>query len=166
MRRSSYILLALGGVMTGVSGGATHAATSTSAFNMALSIQAECRLASISDMPFGTTGVIHDAQTQTATISVQCTSPTPYIISLDSGTGAGATTLVRRMTGSTGGTIDYSLYRDSAHTQPWGIMPNIDTLSATGSDDVQTHSIYGRVPPHATPAVGTYSDTVQVTITY
>ena len=42
----------------------------------------------------------------------------------------------------------------------------IDTVSATGTGMTQSLSIYGRVPPQATPRPGAYADTVTMTVTY
>jgi spore coat protein U-like protein len=39
-------------------------------------------------------------------------------------------------------------------------------VSATGNGADQTFTIYGRVPAQTTPAPGTYTDTVTVTVTY
>lgn len=145
---------------------AAQAGTSTSQFKVTLTVQAECKLTSASDIAFGTTGVIQSALTSTGTIGVQCTNTTPYNIGLNAGAGAGATVTTRRMSASTGATIDYALYRDSGLTQVWGDTVNSNTLSGTGSGAVQTHTVYGRVPAQTTPAAGNYTDTVQVVVTY
>lgn len=142
------------------------AGTSTSQFRVTLTVQAECKLTSATDIAFGTTGVIQQAINSTGTIGVQCTNTTPYNIGLGAGAGSGATISTRRMSSGGGATIDYSLYRDSAAAQVWGDTVNSNTLSATGSGAVQSHTVYGRVPVQATPAPGNYADTVQVTVTY
>lgn len=41
-----------------------------------------------------------------------------------------------------------------------------DTLAGTGNGNVQNLTVYGRVPPQATPAAGVYTDTVAITVTY
>lgn len=140
--------------------------TSTSQFKVTLTVQAECKLTSTTDIAFGTTGVIQSVLTATGTLGVQCTNTTPYSIGLNAGTGAGATVTARKMTAGAGATIDYSLFRDSAHTQVWGDALNSNTLSGTGNGAVQAYTVYGRVPVQTTPAAGNYSDTVQVTVTY
>jgi spore coat protein U-like protein len=142
------------------------AATATGQFQVTLTLQAECRLASTSDLAFGASGVIQTAINATSTLGVQCTNTTPYNIGLSAGAGAGATVTARKMTSGAGATVTYGLYRDTAHTQIWGDTVSSNTLSGTGSGAVQTNTVYGSIPVQTTPAAGTYSDTVQVTVTY
>ena len=102
---------------------------------------------------------------QSSTIQAQCTNSTPYNIGLNAGTGAGATVTTRKMT-SGAIAIDYSLYRDVARSQVWGITIGTNTVSATGNGSTQNHTVYGRVPVQTTPDPATYSDTINVTVTY
>ncbi|HEY0178451.1 MAG TPA: spore coat U domain-containing protein [Dokdonella sp.] len=143
-----------------------RAATATSQFRVTLTLQAECKLTSASDLAFGTDGVIDATITATSTIGVQCTNTTPYNIGLNAGTGAGATVTTRKMTAGTGATVNYQLFRDSARTQVWGDTVNSNTQAGTGTGVVQSYTVYGSVPVQTTPAAGAYSDTVQVTVTY
>lgn len=70
------------------------------------------------------------------------------------------------MTGPASATIGYALYRDSGRTQNWGETVGTDTVAGTGDGNVQAITVYGRVPAQATPGVGTYTDSVTVTVTY
>ncbi|WP_322965465.1 Csu type fimbrial protein [Sphingomonas fuzhouensis] len=142
------------------------AAQQSTQFQVSMTIQAECRLTSASDLAFGNTGVIQAAITSTSTIGVQCTNTTPYNIGLNAGAGAGATVAARRMTSGSGATVVYELFRDPARAQIWGNTAGTDTLAGIGNGAVQTLTVYGRVPAQATPAAGSYTDTVQVTVTY
>jgi spore coat protein U-like protein len=153
--------LVIAGLPTGAQAG-----TSTSQFKVTLTVQAECKLTSTTDVAFGNTGVIQSVLSATGAIGVQCTNTTPYNIGLNAGTGSGATAATRKLTSGAGATIDYSLYRDSAHTQVWGDSIGSNTLAGTGNGAVQSHTVYGRVPVQNTPAPGAYSDTVQVVVTY
>lgn len=147
--------------------GATPAfAQQSTQFQVTLTIQAECRLTSASDLAFGNTGVIQTAITSTSSIGVQCTNTTPYNIGLSAGAGAGATVDTRRMTSGAGATVAYQLFRDAGRTQIWGNTVGTNTLAGTGNGAVQTLTVYGSVPPQTTPAAGSYTDTVQVTVTY
>jgi spore coat protein U-like protein len=141
------------------------AATAISTFNVAMTLQAECRIASTTDLLFGTIGVISNPVTANSTIGVQCTNATPYNVGLDQGLGTGATVTNRLLT-SGGATLSYGLYRDTGYSQNWGQTVGTDTVSGTGSGGVQNLTVYGRVPSQATPAPGTYTDTIHVTITY
>ena len=39
-------------------------------------------------------------------------------------------------------------------------------VGATGSGVSQSFTVYGRVPAQSTPAAGSYTDTIKVTVTY
>lgn len=90
---------------------------------------------------------------------------TPYNIGLDAGTGTGATVAVRKMT-SGANAVNYSLYSDSGHTTVWGNTVGTNTVAATGNGSTQSYTVYGRVTAQTTPAPGTYTDTITVTVTY
>jgi len=141
-------------------------AQQTTQFQVTLTIQAECRLTSASDLAFGNTGVIQAAITSTSSINVQCTNTTPYNIGLNAGAATGASVTTRRMTSGAGATVAYELYRDTGRTQNWGNTVGSDTVAGTGNGAIQTLTVYGRVPAQNTPAAGSYADTVQVTVTY
>ena len=143
-----------------------QAATATSQFQVTMTLQAECKLTSASDLAFGTSGVIQAAINSTSAIGVQCTNTTPYNVGLSAGAGTGATVALRKMTSAGGATINYQLFRDSGRSQTWGDVIGTNTASATGNGAVQTMTVYGAVPAQTTPAAGAYTDTVQVTVTY
>ncbi|MGX5844360.1 Csu type fimbrial protein [Mesorhizobium sp. ArgA1] len=144
----------------------SFAATATGNMAVRITIQAECKVQTATDLDFGTKGVIDANVDQTSTISVQCTNSTPYNVGLGVGAGAGATTAVRKMTGPASAVVNYTLYRDAARTQLWGITVGTDTVAGTGNGAAQPLTVYGRVPPQTTPGAGVYSDTVQITVTY
>jgi len=140
--------------------------TTTTTFTAQISIVASCTINSAGTLNFSSNqGVLIANVDQTSTISVQCTSGTGYNIGLDAGIGTGATVAVRKMTFS-GSTINYSLYTDAGHTTVWGNTISTDTVAATGNGAPQSYTVFGRVPPQTTPAIGTYTDTVTVTVTY
>ncbi|KSV64860.1 spore coat protein U [Sinorhizobium sp. GW3] len=142
------------------------AATATGNLTVRITIQAECKIQTATDLDFGTRGVIDANLDQSTTIGVQCTTGTPYTVGLSAGAGSGATVALRKMTGPAAATINYILYRDTARTQLWGVTAGTDTVAGTGNGNVQNLTVYGRVPPQATPAAGVYTDTVAITVTY
>ncbi|MFL9925301.1 spore coat U domain-containing protein [Herbaspirillum lusitanum] len=103
---------------------------------------------------------------QTGSITVLCTFGTSYNVGLDSGTGSGATTAVRKMTGLAGSTLNYALYRDASRTSLWGSSIGTDTQSGFALGLPQNLTVYGRIPASQTARADTYSDTVTVTLTY
>jgi spore coat protein U-like protein len=117
-----------------------------------------------STVNFGSQGLLGANVDQTVPIQVMCTKTTPYNIGLDAGTGSGATVATRKMTGAA--TVIYSLYSDSAHATVWGNTIGTDTVAATGSGSRQNHTVYGRMLSQNAPALGTYTDTITVTVTY
>lgn len=139
--------------------------TATANFNVQITITAECRIVSASDLNFGSNGVLAANVDATSTIAVQCTNNTPYTLALGPGNGAGATVASRKMT-SGGATINYSLYTTAARTSVWGNTTGTDTQAGTGNGASQSFTVYGRVPAQTTPAPGTYNDVVAVTISY
>jgi spore coat protein U-like protein len=103
---------------------------------------------------------------QTGNLAVLCTNGTSYTIGLDAGAGTGATTSVRKLSGSLGGTLNYALYRDSGRTNNWGSTIGTDTQAGTGNGLLQNLTVYGRIASAQTPLAGVYTDTVTVTLTY
>jgi spore coat protein U-like protein len=144
---------------------AALASTTTTTFTSQITLAATCVINSASTLNFGNQGILAANVDQTSTVQVTCTNTTPYNIGLDVGTGSGATVATRKMT-SGGATVNYSLYSDSAHTTVWGNTIGTDTVAATGNGTGQNYTVYGRVPPQTTPAPGTYTDTITVTVTY
>lgn len=110
--------------------------------------------------PSGLLNVNTDAST---TLKATCTSGLPYQIGLDNGVNAVGTT--RQMMAGTD-SVKYDLYTNTTRSNRWGNTLNVDTLNATGSGSAQTLNVYGRVPVQSTPAAGSYSDTVTVSVYY
>ena len=146
-------------------GSEAQAATATTTFTVQMTIAASCIINSASTLNFGTSGVIAANVDQTSTLQVQCTNTTPYSISLDPGTGSGATVAARKMTNGAN-TITYSLYQDAGRTTVWGNTIGTNTVAGTGNGASQSYTVYGRVPPQTTPAAALYTDTITVTVTY
>ncbi|MCF4164230.1 spore coat U domain-containing protein [Zavarzinia compransoris] len=122
---------------------------------------------SANDLLFATTGSLTGSIDAASSLSVQCSSQTPYTLRANAGQGLGATVALRRMTQSSGETIDYRLYTDAGRTILWGDgTAGTSTLGGTGTGGSQTLSFFGRVPAQATPSSGLYNDQVTVTIVY
>jgi len=129
-------------------------------------IQAECTIVTTSTVDFGTQGVLDANVDNTGSITVQCTSGVDYDVGLGAGNGSSATTSDRRMTGPASASIDYSLFSNSGRTTNWGNTISTDTVGGTGDGSSQVLTVYGRIPAQSTPAAGTYTDTVQISVTY
>jgi spore coat protein U-like protein len=141
------------------------AATTLLSLGINTNVLALCSLTGGS-VPFGTySGAQLD---QTGTVTVSCILGVPFTISLDAGAGTGATTAVRKMTGSNGGLLNYALYRDPGYSAVWGNTAGTNTVtgSGLGVSTANTLTVYGRIPASQTPIAGAYTDTVTVTLTY
>ncbi|WP_072392708.1 spore coat U domain-containing protein [Hyphomicrobium sp. CS1GBMeth3] len=166
MKRSTVFQCLGGSALVAMAGaGAALAATATGNFNAQIIIQGECIVAATNTLDFGTTGVLSADIDQTTTFEVQCTNSTPYSVGLDAGTGVGASTLLRRMTGGSD-TVDYQMFSDPSRTVNWGDNVGVDTVAGVGNGSPQALTIYGRVISQATPEPDTYIDTVTIEVTY
>jgi spore coat protein U-like protein len=165
MRKQLSLILA--GGLTLLSG-AVYAVTTTSNFTVQIIISAACTIISASNVTFPGQGVLtaNVPNSGTPAIVVQCTNTTPYTIGLNAGTGAGATVANRKMTGPGAATINYSIYQDAGFTTVWGNTIGTDTQSITSNGTQNSWSVYARVPAQNTPAPGTYTDTITVSVTY
>ena len=141
------------------------ASTTTTSFSVSITLAATCTINSASALTFGNQGILSTNVDQTSTIQVTCTNTTPYNIGLDAGTGTGASVATRKLT-SGAATVNYTLYSDSGRTTIWGTTIGTNTVAGTGNGTGQNYTVYGRVPSQTTPAPGTYSDTITVTVTY
>ncbi|MCZ8184737.1 MAG: spore coat U domain-containing protein [Beijerinckiaceae bacterium] len=144
---------------------ATYAATATGTLNLSITIQASCTVVSATAINFGSMATIAANVDQTSTLTVNCSSTTPYNVGLGVGGGSGATVATRKMT-SGSDVVNYTLYRDASRTQVWGETIGTDTVTGTGTGANQTLTIYARVPAQTVPPPGTYTDAVTVTVTY
>jgi len=147
-------------------GGAASAATSTTTFNVTISLTAQCLVANATNMAFPSTGLISAAINQTSTFDVTCSNTTPYAIGLD--TGLNASGAQRRMLGGATNSeyVSYNLFSDAARTVAWSNSGG-GLVNGTGSGSTQSYTVYGQVPAQATPSPGTnYTDTVTITVTY
>lgn len=147
---------------------AAHAATQTTTFSVGATVTDSCSV-SASALAFGNIDPLDNASNNTdatTTIDVTCANGTTYDVGLDAGTGTGATVSDRKMT-SGGNTLNYALYSDGSRTTNWGATVGTDTVAGTGNGAAQTLTVYGRVPSgQQTAAVGSYTDTITVTVTY
>jgi spore coat protein U-like protein len=118
-------------------------------------------------LDFGNETGLDSAKTATNAISVTCTAGTLYDVGLSNGSSGGSGPAARQMSNAaTAETVAYGIYRDPAHTQPWGGTAGADTAMGLGTGTAQTFTGYGLVPAQATPPALTYTDTVVVTVTY
>ena len=145
-----------------------QAASGVTITNLALTAsataQASCNVTP-ANLNFGSVGFLSSTKDATSSVSVLCTISLPYMVGLSGGNANVSDPTQRKMSKGVE-QITYGLYRDPARSQPWGSTSGTNTVSGTGSGASQSVPVYGRVPPQTTPSLGTYSDTVVVTVTY
>jgi len=142
--------------------GSSHATSAS--FSVSATDVTTCAV-NASTLNFGAAGVLRSALDATSSVAVTCTNSAPYTLALDGGLSAATNPAQRKMTLG-GQAITYGLYQDSGRSQPWGDSTGTNTVAGTGSGLTQTFTVYGRVPAQTTPAPGTYTDTVVVTLSY
>jgi spore coat protein U-like protein len=134
-----------------------------------------CRVTTLTELSFGGYDPFSPLPTDSsATLRVTCdaTGREEHVL-LDVGLGpsrASGSINARRLVNASGpDSLQYGLFRESGRSSLWGMNTGIDTVMRRLS--VPPHgaatvafTIYGRIPPHQDVAVGTYSDTVQVTV--
>jgi spore coat protein U-like protein len=150
-----------------------QAGTSTAVLSVSIVITASCTInpATLVFAPTAGTSLVATAVNGSSTVSVTCTSGSPYSIAMDNGSNASGSQ--RRMI-SGSNFLSYDLYVDAAHTLPWSTASGPGTCTTTGdcylgtgNGSAQSINIYGVVPTTATaPPPGTYIDTVTMTITF
>lgn len=146
--------------------GAAYAQTPTATLGVRAYVPPACTASTLDYgvLDFGSHGAL-DSQIQigssvgAGTIQITCVEGLTYTIALDEGQNAEGSQ--RYMRSAAGGKILYQLFSDSQYNLPW----NIDTpLEQLGTGTLQQIPLYGRVPVQTTPAAGSYSDTVGVTV--
>lgn len=162
--RIHQLVFATAAILAGTA--TAQAQTATGNFNVRMTVTAECRLNTTNDLNFGSAGIFTSNIDQQTTLGVQCTNGTPFSIGLNQGLN-GSGVADRKMKNASGpDTIAYQLFRDAGRTQNWGTTPGTDTFAGVGSGANQTVTVFGRVPPQAAVATGTYSDVITVTVNY
>lgn len=125
-----------------------------------LAVQANCSLAHPPDMNLGTyQGTVSNSGA--SNLTVNCTrNSNDYQISLDAGTGNGATSAVRMLTGPGAAVLRYSLFQDPARAQVWGDHLGVDTVFGDGNVSTRVFTIYPRIPAGQYVVPGTYKDVI------
>lgn len=134
--------------------------SNSSSFDVTVQVASTCSI-SASNLTFSgiTTGTTSNTDA-TSSITVNCSTGTPYTIALGNGNNYSGG---RRMTNGTTN-INYYLYSDSGRSTQWN---TITTQAGTGSGSDQSYTVYGRIPSgQSVLYTGAYTDTVIATVTY
>jgi spore coat protein U-like protein len=136
-----------------------------------------CRFASATSMPFGAYDVLssisNDSQVDVTVTCDRSGGPQNTTMSLRVGQGLYGTSVNARRMGLAGGGdfLDYGLYRDAGRSSVWGTTDAVDTMQRSvtvpnNSSASTTFTIYGRIPALQNATVGSYFDSVDLTLIY
>ena len=129
-------------------------------------------ITNLGTISFGTVSTLNTrirqaySSTANGALNLYCSKDTAYSIGIDNGSHASLTQ--RRLAGGTTEFVNYNLYRDSSYSQAWGAIGSADQLTGTAVaiSTAIPLTIYGEVPTQTTPSVSTYTDTVNVTVSW
>ena len=146
--------------------GVANAGTATSNLSVTATVNNTCTV-STAPVAFGSVDLTGGNVDGTGTVTVTCTNGASWSAAAGVGTGTGATLASRKMTAGSN-LLNYSLYTTSGYGTVWGDgTGTTGTISNTGTGSAQAFTVYGRIPSGQTSVpAGSYSDTVQVTVTY
>ena len=152
---------------------AIFAGTSTDSMIVTADVGISCTI-SVVDLDFENYDPTLDSDnTASGSVTSNCTTGGSVTLTLGEGAGKASESIasipVRRMVGTSGaaaGThLPYGLFQDGAHTTLFGgTSPTGKTFDFTGIAIVTT--IHGKIPKLQAAAIGGYSDSVPVTLTY
>jgi spore coat protein U-like protein len=165
--RSNILAPVAAGVFLAMAGVA-EAANKQTTMTVSATVLANC-IVSAENLDFGSYDSSGPLQSS-ADITVRCSKDSPYTLSLSPGGGSYAQRLLANGTD----TLEYNLYTTGALSAIWGDgTSTTSTVAGTGlgmssSNDI-LHTIYGELPnsdANQDAPVGTYTDTITVTIDY
>ena len=175
LNQNKLKLAIVSAMLVGSAGFSTAIFAGTATDNMAVTtdVGISCTI-TVADLTFTsydpTYGVDNDS---TGSVTSTCTTGGSVVLTLGQGSSAdsGSTDAapIRRMVGTTGaasGTyLNYGLYQEGGRTTVFGNTSDTGgSFTATGGADVTT--VYGRIPKEQAAAVGSFVDSVSVTLTY
>jgi len=101
----------------------------------------------------------------TGTVNVYCTAGTLATVSLDLGTHFTGST--RRMLSGAANFLNYEVYKDAARSVVWNSVNTDSGTSASKTTAINGGFIaYGRIPSGQDVTMGSYNDTLLVTVNY
>jgi spore coat protein U-like protein len=171
--RKSLLFVALAGLAgSAVAGPSPQNAN----FNVTANIAGSC-VVSAADIAFGAYDPV-DVNASTpkdasGTVTVRCTKGmSTAVAALNQGANPTGTSSCaapdRQMNGGGALRLGYGIYQDAARTTTWGCDAANDLAlpAFTSSITPQVLTTYGRIPAGQDASIGSYTDTVQVSVTF
>jgi spore coat protein U-like protein len=147
------------------------AATATASFSVTATVVSGCQVSAPAAV-FGVYTAARAAPLSISSVSVNCTSPTAYNVSLSAGRATGAATptatdATRKTAGSASELLGHGLLAELARTAYPGQLADKDTVTGSGgSGYYQLHAADGQSAGAQSFAPGPYADLIIVTVTY
>ena len=146
-----------------------QAATASGPMTATASVLASCVVgASALAFPSATSAAIAAANVDAVgNVTVNCTLGSGYTVSLDAGSGTGATLATRKMGAGNNQWLAYSIYTTANRTTVWGDgTSGSTTIGGTGTGLSQSIFAYGRIFSGQIATAANYADIVNVTVRY
>ena len=141
--------------------GHASAQTQETSFAVRASVVAECTV-NAQDLDFGTYSPTA-AKTGQTIINLRCTPGSAASVTLDGGTSGNPA--ARHMAGPAD--LNYQLYRDAGFSDPINTTASaFDLGAAENVGAIVPYTVYGQVPSGQLVPVGTYLDTIRVTVSF
>lgn len=114
-------------------------------------------------LSFGSYDVFNGSHTDsTGSIDISCDTATPYTLTLSPGNGS----YTQRTMVNGSHVLNYNFYSDAARSQIWGDGSG-GTVSVSGNAETNAnHTVYGRIQAQQNVSVGSYVDSIIVTLEY
>ena len=152
-----------------VAAGSAGAVVTTTTFGVSATVLKTCSVAA-NPLGFGNYTPGTGALAANTTVNVKCTKTTPFTVTLNGGSTTGGAISQRLMTNGTD-TLQYNLYTTAAFATLFGDGTTGVGVAGTGSGlaTAVAVNVYGSLPDNATNqavSTGSYTDTINVTVTY
>ena len=155
---------ALGFLASALASRPALAATATASFSVTATVVSNCQISVPATASVSYTTMRANAA---SLASVNCTSPTPYNVSLSTELAPGVTVTTRTTAGSASDSPGSALLQDSAHTGNWGRKIGAGTVHGTARGSSHPYASYGQTAGGTqSVASGAFADSVTVTIIY
>ncbi|HEJ6930391.1 spore coat protein U domain-containing protein [Serratia sp. Lou2A] len=153
--------------------GACHANVNTATVGVSATLVKSCVAGTTSggNTTFGTfnfgtvyflnTAIMVVGQANAGALQINCNNGTSYTVLLSG--GQSGNTAARYLQSAAGARVNYNLYTSASYATIWD---NVTGVTQTATGQSVWLPVYGMIPVQATPATGTYTDTVQVTINW
>ncbi len=158
-----FALAAVTAAATVATASSGRAATATASLALQVEVLTGCEVGDAS-IDFGSyqSGQGADLVTNTNLVLSNCTVDS-VVVELDGGATGDPT--ARRLTGPGGATLRYQLFKGPNLGNPFRDNGGGRTIDMTGRTTANV-PVYGRIPRGQTVPAGTYTDTINVTLTF